>query len=78
MRIGPPVSLRDAVAVILSDNLRQFSRLGVHAARACQKYDEGRVEAICQSALAFDVVSVPQPGRRAMVATHSPAKRHIL
>ncbi len=26
----------------------------------CQKYGEGRVEAICQSALAFDVVSVPR------------------
>jgi hypothetical protein len=24
----------------------------------CQKYGEGRVEAICQSALAFDVVNV--------------------
>ena len=28
----------------------------------CQKYGEGRVEAICQSALAFDVVSVPRIG----------------
>lgn len=26
----------------------------------CQKYGDGRVEAICQSALAFDVVSVPR------------------
>jgi hypothetical protein len=26
----------------------------------CQKYGEGRVEAICQSALAFDLVSVPR------------------
>jgi hypothetical protein len=26
----------------------------------CQKFGEGRVEAICQSALAFDVVSVPR------------------
>jgi hypothetical protein len=26
----------------------------------CQKYGDGRVEAICQSAIAFDVVSVPR------------------
>jgi hypothetical protein len=26
----------------------------------CDKYGDGRVEAICQSALAFDVVSVPK------------------
>jgi len=28
--------------------------------RLCDKYGQGRVEAICQSALAFDVVSVPR------------------
>jgi hypothetical protein len=32
-----------------------FALLGL-----CQKYGEGRVEAVCQSALAFDVVSVPR------------------
>lgn len=43
--------------------------------RLCDKYGTGRVEAVCQSALAFDVVDVPRIGRmlksaaKPMVAT---------
>jgi transposase len=35
----------------------------------CQKYGDGRVEAICQSALAFDVVSVPRISQMLKSAT---------
>lgn len=40
--------------------------------RLCKKYGEGRVEAICQSALAFDVVDVRRITRMLEVA-HQPA-----
>lgn len=33
-------------------------RLGYALLRLCDRYGEGRVEAVCQSALAFDVVDV--------------------
>jgi len=35
----------------------------------CQKYGDGRVEAICQSALAFDVVSVTRIAQMLKSAT---------
>jgi len=37
--------------------------------RLCKKFGDGRVEAICQSALAFDVVDVKRIERMLMEAT---------
>jgi hypothetical protein len=37
--------------------------------RLCDKYGEGRVEAVCQSALAFDVVDVGRITRMLKLAT---------
>jgi len=37
--------------------------------RLCKKFGDGRVEAICQSALAFDVVDVRRIERMLMEAT---------
>jgi hypothetical protein len=34
----------------------------------CDKYTPGRVEAICQSALAFDLISVPRIARKLKTA----------
>ena len=36
--------------------------------RLCDKYGDGRVEAVCQSALAFDVVDVSRISRMLKVA----------
>jgi hypothetical protein len=38
-------------------------RQGYALMRLCEKHGDGRVEAICQSALAFDVVDVARVGR---------------
>ena len=35
----------------------------------CEKYGDGRVEAVCQSALAFDVVSVARVARKLRTAS---------
>ena len=45
--------------------------------RLCEKYGDGRVEAVCQSALAFDVVDVVRITRTLKKATKpaSPTKR---
>jgi len=40
--------------------------------RLCDKYGEGRVEAVCQSALAFDVVDVTRITRRLKLAAKPP------
>lgn len=44
-------------------------RQGYALLRLCDKYGEGRVEAVCQSALAFDVVDVVRIGRMLKSAT---------
>jgi hypothetical protein len=38
----------------------------------CDKYGEGRVEAVCQTALAFDVVDVSRIGRMLKAAVAPP------
>jgi len=45
--------------------------------RLCDTYGDGRVEAVCQSALAFDVVDVTRIGRmlKAAVSPGSPERR---
>jgi hypothetical protein len=44
-------------------------RQGCALLRLCEKYGDGRVEAVCQSALAFDVVDVVRIGRMLKTAT---------
>jgi transposase len=44
-------------------------RQGYALLRLCDKYGEGRVEAVCQSALAFDVVDVARIARMLKTAT---------
>jgi len=46
--------------------------------RLCDKYGEGRVEAVCQSALAFDVVDVVRVGRMLKTASRpATSQAHI-
>jgi hypothetical protein len=42
--------------------------------RLCDKYGEGRVEAVCQSALAFDVIDVVRVTRMLKTASKPPTK----
>jgi len=45
--------------------------------RLCEKYGDGRVEAVCQSALAFDVVDVVRITRMLKRATKPASPAHV-
>jgi len=45
--------------------------------RLCEKYGDGRVEAVCQSALAFDAVDVERITRMLKRATKPASPEHV-
>ena len=48
-------------------------RQGYALLRLCEKYGDGRVEAVCQSALGFDVIDVARIARMLKKAAAAPA-----